>query len=103
MYLFLNMFAFVMFGRDVERAFGVARYFLLYFAAVVSVGFVQLFVVTATSGSGIHPTVGASGGVFGILLAFGMLFPRRIVLLLIPPIPLPARWLVVLYGAIELV
>jgi membrane associated rhomboid family serine protease len=47
--------------------------------------------------------VGASGGVFGLLLAFALLFPRRVVMLLIPPIPLPARVFVVVYGVIELV
>ena len=49
-----------------------------------------------------YPTVGASGGVFGVLLAYAMVFPRRTVMLLIPPIPLPARVFVLLYGALEL-
>jgi membrane associated rhomboid family serine protease len=46
--------------------------------------------------------VGASGAVFGILLAFGMLFPNTELMLLFPPIPLKAKWLVFGYGAIEL-
>jgi membrane associated rhomboid family serine protease len=96
------MLALIMFGRDVERSLGAARYFVLYFAAVVSAALVQLLVVSSMSSSAVYPTVGASGGVFGVLLAFGTLFPRRIVMLLMPPIPLPARWFVVLYGAIEL-
>ena len=58
-------------------------------------------VVTSMMGSS-HPTVGASGGVFGLLLAFGMIFPRRTVVLLIPPIPMPAWLFVTLYGLIEL-
>ena len=48
------------------------------------------------------PTVGASGAVFGLLLAFGALFPNQIVQLLIPPIPLKAKWFVIIYGALEL-
>jgi len=47
-------------------------------------------------------TVGASGAVFGILLAFGMLFPNVKLMLLIPPIPLKAKYFVAIYGAIEL-
>jgi len=48
------------------------------------------------------PTVGASGAVFGVLLAFGMLFPNTIIMLLIPPIPIKAKWLVIIYGGLEL-
>ena len=48
------------------------------------------------------PTVGASGAVFGILLAFGMMYPNAQLMLLIPPIPIKAKWLVIGYGAIEL-
>lgn len=47
-------------------------------------------------------TVGASGSVFGILLAFGMMFPDARIYLLIPPIPMKAKWLVVMYGVFEL-
>jgi membrane associated rhomboid family serine protease len=49
------------------------------------------------------PTVGASGAIFGVLLAFGVLFPNTQLMLLIPPIPIKAKWLVLGYGAIELV
>lgn len=48
------------------------------------------------------PTVGASGAVFGVLLAFGMLFPNTRLVLLFPPIPIKAKWFVIGYGAIEL-
>ncbi|OFX88347.1 MAG: hypothetical protein A2W99_07705 [Bacteroidetes bacterium GWF2_33_16] len=48
------------------------------------------------------PTVGASGAVFGVLLAFGMLFPNTELMLLFPPIPIKAKWFVIFYGGLEL-
>ncbi len=100
-HLALNMWALHMFGRDVERALGAERYLQLYVAAVMSAASVQLVVVSATVHAP-YPTLGASGGVFGVLLAFGVLYPRRIVTLLFPPIPMPAWLFVALYGVIEL-
>ena len=70
---------------------------------VLSAGLVQLLVVSSTFSANVYPTIGASGGVFGILLAFGVLYPNRIVVLLIPPIPMPAWFFVCAYGLIELV
>ncbi len=99
-HLGLNMLALHMFGRDVERLLGSARTLALYAAAIVTAGLAQVLVVSA-AGS-VTPTVGASGGVFGILLAFAVLFPERSVMLLFPPIPLPARTFVLLFGLLEL-
>jgi membrane associated rhomboid family serine protease len=101
-HLFLNMFALWMFGRDVERVLGSWRYLQLYFASVITAAVVQLAVVSFSAESDPYPTLGASGGVFGILLAFGAMFPRRILVLLFPPIPMPAWLFVLLYGLIEL-
>jgi membrane associated rhomboid family serine protease len=101
-HLVLNMFALYMFGRDVEMQMGSRRFAWLYGASILAGGLVQLLVVTKSIEDGIGPTVGASGGVFGILLAFGVLFPKRRVMLLIPPIPMPAWLLVTGYGVIEL-
>jgi rhomboid family protein len=100
-HLFFNMLALYMFGSDIERLWGPRRYLTYYFACVVSAGLAQL-AVSAAMGSGSYPTIGASGGVFGVLLAFGMMFPRRMVMLLFPPIPMRAWVLVTAYGAIEL-
>jgi len=96
----LNMLALYMFGRDVERTLGPKHYLLLYFAAVVSAASVQLIVATAQTEP--YPTIGASGGIFGVLLAYGVLYPHRIVMLLFPPIPMPAWLFVVFFGVIEL-
>jgi membrane associated rhomboid family serine protease len=100
MHLFLNMFALWMFGRDCERTLGAQRYLALYFAAVLSAAVVQLAVATLARSP--YPTIGASGGVFGVLLAYGTLYPHRRVVLLFPPIPMPAWLFVTLYGLIEL-
>lgn len=102
MHLFLNMFALWMFGRVLEQSWGDQRFLLFYAVCVIGAGLTQL-VITSLFGAGpIAPTVGASGGVFGILLAFGMMFPNVRVMLLIPPIPMPAKYFVLGYGALEL-
>ena len=74
----------------------------MYGASVLAAGICQLIVVTMSKDSGVAPTLGASGGVFGVLLAFGLLFPHRRVMLIIPPIPMPAWVLVTLYAGMEL-
>jgi membrane associated rhomboid family serine protease len=98
----LNMFALYSFGTMVERVMGSVRFAWLYFASVLAAAVVQLLVVTATIEQGVVPTVGASGGVFGVLLAFGVLFPHSRVMLLFPPIPMKAWVLVAGYAVIEL-
>lgn len=100
MHIGLNMLALFIFGPDVERDLGTGRYLVLYFAAVISAACVQL--LTMAGAGDVYPTIGASGGIFGVLLAYGMLFPHRILVLLFPPIPLPAWLLVTIYGLIEL-
>ncbi|HKW53808.1 MAG TPA: rhomboid family intramembrane serine protease, partial [Stellaceae bacterium] len=99
-HLLFNMFALYMFGSAIERVFGGRRYLSFYLVCVLSAAITQL-IVAALSG-GIYPTVGASGGIFGLLLAYGMYFPNNRVMLLFPPIPMPARAFVVVYALIEL-
>lgn len=101
LHLLFNMFAVYMFGADMERVLGTKRFLTYYLVCVGSAAFAQLL-VTSVSGEN-YPTVGASGGVFGLLLAYARYFPERKIMLLIPPIPLPARIFVVLYGVLELV
>jgi len=100
-HLFLNMFALYMFGGDLERLWGPKRFLNLYFASVISAALAQL-VVSSLASAEPYPTIGASGGVFGLLLAFALYFPNRIVVLLFPPIPMPAWLFVTLYGGLEL-
>jgi membrane associated rhomboid family serine protease len=99
-----NMLALFMFGAPLEYTWGNRRFLAYYLVCVVGAGLCQLAVASWMSGhgAGIYPTIGASGGVFGLLLAYGMLFPHQRVMLLIPPIPMKARTLVIVYGAVEL-
>jgi membrane associated rhomboid family serine protease len=100
LHLAFKMFALYMFGGAIERVFGARRYLTYYFMSVVAAAITQLL-VAAMSG-GVYPTVGASGGIFGLLLAYAIYFPRSRVMLLFPPIPMPARVFVVIYAVLEL-
>ena len=95
-----NMFALYMFGGAIEQVFGARRYLTYYTVCVVTAAITQL-VVAAVTGE-IYPTVGASGGIFGLLLAYGMYFPNTRLMLLFPPIPMRARTFVTLYAVLEL-
>lgn len=98
-HLAVNMLGVWMFGREVERAIGSMRFVHLYTVSVLAAAVAQL--ITQGFGEPV-PTVGASGGLFGLLGAYALLFPRRRVMLLFPPIPLPAPIFVTLYAAFEL-
>jgi membrane associated rhomboid family serine protease len=100
-HLFFNMFALFMFGSEIERLFGPKRYLIYYLLCVVGAAAMHIIVVTQ-AGLPPAPTVGASGAVFGLLLAFGMAYPKRMIMLIFPPIPMPAWLFVTLYGMLEL-
>ena len=95
-HLVFNMFGVFMFGADLERLWGPRRYVSYYLTCALSAAAVQLL-VTALAGAQ-YPTVGASGAVFGLLLAFAMAFPNRMIVPLIPPIPMRAPVFVLLGG-----
>jgi membrane associated rhomboid family serine protease len=101
-HIFFNMLALYMFGGEIERLFGWRYYLCFYFASVVTAAITHL-VITALMGSPPVPMVGASGGIYGLLLAYGMYFPYRRIVLLIPPIPMQARTFVVVFAVLELV
>jgi membrane associated rhomboid family serine protease len=100
-HLFFNMLGLWMFGAELERVWGPKRFMQFYAASVLTAALAQLL-VTALLGS-MGPTVGASGGLFGLLLAFGMMFPNRTIMPLFPPIPMKAKVFVALYGGLELI
>jgi membrane associated rhomboid family serine protease len=99
-HLFFNMFGLWMFGSEIEQLWGQKRYAQFMFASVLSAALIQLG-FTALMGT-FYPTVGISGGLFGLLLAFGMMFPNRIIMPLFPPIPMKAKIFVAVFGALEL-
>jgi membrane associated rhomboid family serine protease len=100
MHLAFNMFGVFMFGADLERVWGPRRYLTMYLVSAVSAALAQLGVAALTGA--MYPTIGASGALFGLLLAFAMVFPNRMIIPLIPPIPMRAPIFVGLYGLIEL-
>ena len=99
-HLFFNMLGLWMFGAELERVWGAKRFIQFYAASVLAAAATQL-VLTGLTGSA-YPTVGASGGLFGLLLAFGMMFPNRTIVPLFPPIPMKAKWFVAIFGGLEL-
>jgi len=123
-HVFFNMFAVYMFGRVLESVWGPKRFITFYFVTGIGAGLIQQAawhydlweVVTASQsmvniGSAVIPkgeflnlfiTVGASGAVFGILLAFGMLFPNTSLYLMFLPIPIKAKYFVFFYGLVSL-
>jgi membrane associated rhomboid family serine protease len=100
-HILFNMLGVFMFGVPVERYVGALKLYTCYFAAVVTAALTQL-IVPPLMGAPAAPTVGASGGVFGLLLAYAVLFPQAKVALLLLPIPLPARVFAALYAGLEL-
>ena len=100
-HLLFNMLGLWMFGAEVERYVGPRRLLVCYFASVVTAALSQLF-IPILFGAPPAPTIGASGGVFGLLLAYAFLFPTRKVIPLIPPIPMPAWLFATLYAGVEL-
>jgi len=108
-HLFFNMFALWMFGVQVENRWGSQRFGVFYFACVLGAALTHLLfvptgqMISTTQGvvAAAVPTVGASGGVYGILLAFGMMFPNQPIYLWFL-FPIRAKWLVIGFGALEL-
>jgi membrane associated rhomboid family serine protease len=95
------MFALYMFGGPLENYWGSRRFVVFYFASVLAAAATELLVLT--SSGVVEPVIGASGGVFGLLLGFAWFFPRQRLIVLPIPIPIPAWLFVTLYGALELV
>ena len=125
MHIFFNMFALWMFGCVVERVWGPKRFLLYYIICGVGAGliqeisqFVSLYVMnsdqnismlqlfnldeTTRSALNLWTTVGASGAIYGILLAFGMIFPEERIFIFPLPIPIKGKWFVMIYVVVEL-
>ncbi len=100
-HLLFNMFGVYMFGCDLERVWGSRRYLSYYLTCALSAAAAQLGVASLIGAY--YPTVGASGALFGLLLAYAKLFPNRTIMPLFPPIPMRAPVFVAMYGVLELV
>jgi membrane associated rhomboid family serine protease len=104
LHLALNMYALWLFGTRLEYLWGSKRFAAYYLLCVVGAALAQMVVseIILAQGGDAYPVLGASGGVFGVLLAFGLTYPEARLMLLFPPIPIKAKWFVLIYGAIEL-
>lgn len=96
-HIFFNLIALWIFGQAIENLWGSKRFLIYYLLTGIGAAVLHLFL-----GGYFSYTLGASGAVYGILLAFGMMFPDRYILLLIPPIPIKAKYFVLIFGALEL-
>lgn len=100
-HIFVNMYTLVIFGVIVERLIGTRKFLIFYLvcglcAAAAHVG------VASLTGSFDTPTVGASGAIYGVLVAYAMLFPDSRMMLIFPPVVLKAKWLVAIFLVIEI-
>ena len=112
-HIFFNMFSLYMFGSVIENYWGGKKFVLYYMICGIGAGLVNELVmylqiaVSETPGlveAALNrvPTVGASGAIYGLLLAYGMMFPNNVLQFIFPPIALKAKWMVIIFGVIEL-
>src|SRR5262249_2015093 len=102
MHLLLNMFYLVMFGSDLERYWGSREFLKYYFICGIGAGLIQVLFTYVLHSDARVPVIGASGAIFGVLIAYAMAFPNRQILLWFV-IPISARVLITILGFIELV
>jgi len=99
MHLVFNMFALWMFGMELENTWGSRKFLLYYFLCGIGAGLSTLFIGPLFGPAG--PTVGASGAIYGVLIAFGMMFPDRPIFVYFL-LPIRARYFVLIYIGLEL-
>ena len=91
-HILFNMFALWMFGMEIEQTMGSRKFLIFYLASGVGGGLAQLFIAPLVTGLA-GPTVGASAAIFGVLIAFGLLFPDRYIIIYLL-IPVKAKYLI---------
>jgi len=108
-HLFFNMFGLFMFGPTIEARMGERKFLVYYFITGFGAMFLHMLVTyfelqtgSISPGAINVPMLGASGAIFGVLTAYGVLFPNNKIMLLIPPIPMKAKYMVVLFAVLEL-
>lgn len=99
-HLFFNMLGLWMFGSELEQIWGRKRFIHFYAASLLAAAGTQLLIAPLLGSQA--PVLGASGALFGLLLAYGMLFPNRTIMPLFPPIPMKAKVFVAIFGGLEL-
>jgi membrane associated rhomboid family serine protease len=103
-HLFVNAIGLFQFGGRIEYALGRKRFITFALVCTVGAGLTQLLVSTAMvdSGSQPFPTVGISGFIYGLLLAYGLMYPHERVMLVLPPVEMSARTMAIAFGALSL-
>lgn len=114
-HIFFNMYSLLMFGSILERSLGPKKYLIFYFVTGLGAvalhtgvewlqarGFIANGIAQAYQQLLVTPTLGASGAIYGVLIGFAMLYPQARLILIFPPIPVKAKWLVIIFAAIEL-
>jgi membrane associated rhomboid family serine protease len=108
-HLFFNMFGLFMFGPSIEARMGSQKFLSYYFLTGLGamglhmfVSYLELQAGSVSPGTINVPMLGASGAIFGVLTAYGVLFPNNRIMLLIPPIPMKAKYMVILFAVLEL-
>jgi membrane associated rhomboid family serine protease len=101
-HILFNMFALYMFGGAIERTLGRREFVIYYFVCAIVASLLQLAVLWFFATEPQGPTLGASGAIFGLLLAFGMFFPHEKLMLMFLPVPISAWLFVTGYALIEL-
>lgn len=97
-HIFFNMFAFASFAPILEQYWGDKKFLFFYIATGIGAALIYALVNYFFFPGQAGPMLGASGALYGILMAFGMLFPDLELMLLFPPIPIKAKYMVFLMG-----
>ncbi len=101
-HIIFNMFALWMFGSDLESQWGGRKFLTFYFLTGIGAGLTDVILNTIFNPSVPTATIGCSGAIYGLLLAYGMIFPNRPIYLYLI-IPIKAKWFVLIMGVIEFV
>jgi len=101
-HIFFNMYALFIFGTVVEQIIGSRKFLIYYFVCGLGAAFLHMGVQALQAANLMVPTVGASGAIYGVLIAYAMLFPDSKLTLIFPPISLSAKVWVIIFVVIEL-
>ena len=109
MHILFNMYSLYIFGSVLESVWGGKKFFIYYMVTGIGAALFHLFITDLRIESGvldpylasIIPMVGASGAIYGLLLAYGVLFPNNVLTLFFPPVSLKAKYMVFVFGGLE--